>query len=40
MIIISQGIGAAIGTGITAGGFSFEKQGDAKKITENGYHVA
>lgn len=40
MIIICQGIGAAIGTAITAGGFSFAKQGDAKKITENGYHVA
>lgn len=40
MIIIAQGIGAVIGTAITAGGFSFEKQGDAKKITENGYHVA
>lgn len=40
MLIICQGVGAAIGTGITAGGFSFEKQGDAKKITENGYHVA
>ena len=39
MMIIAQGIGAAIGTGITAGGFSFEKHGDAKKITEGGYHV-
>lgn len=40
MIIIAQGIGAVIGTAITAGGFSFEKHGDAKKITEGGYHVA
>jgi len=40
MIIISQGIGGVIGTAIAAGGFSFTKQGDAKKITENGYHVA
>lgn len=40
MIIIAQGIGGVIGTVITAGGFVFEKQGDAKKITENGYHVA
>ena len=39
MILFAQGIGAAIGTGITAGGFSFEKHGDAKKITEGGYHV-
>ena len=40
MIMIAQGIGAALGTAITAGGFSFEKHGDAKKITEGGYHVA
>lgn len=39
MIIIAQGVGAAVGTAITAGGFSFEKHGDAKKITEGGYHV-
>jgi len=38
-IIIAQGIGAAVGCAITAGGFSFEKHGDAKKITEGGYHV-
>lgn len=25
---------------ITAGGFSFKKQSDAKKVSENGYHVA
>ena len=40
IIIITQGLGALLGTAITAGGFSFVKQGDAKKITENGYHVA
>lgn len=40
MIIIAQGLGGLLGTAITAGGFRFEKQGDAKKITENGYHVA
>ena len=40
MLIIAQGVGGLVGTAITAGGFSFAKQGDAKKITENGYHVA
>ena len=40
MIIFAQGFGAMIGCVITAGGFSFEKHGDAKKITEGGYHVA
>lgn len=28
-----------LGVAICAGGFVFEKQSDAKKITENGYHV-
>lgn len=39
IIILSQGIGAVIGAAITAGGFSFEKQGDAKTIKTSGYHV-
>lgn len=38
-MIIAQGIGALGGAAVTAGGFSFEKHGDAKKITEGGYHV-
>lgn len=40
MLIIVQGIGAMIGLVVCAGGFSYEKQGDAKKIVEGGYHVA
>jgi glycerol uptake facilitator-like aquaporin len=39
MLLIAQGLGALLGCAITAGGFSFEKHGDAKKITEGGYHV-
>lgn len=37
---ICQGIGGFIGTAISAGGFSFEKQGDVKKVPDGGYHVA
>lgn len=39
MLIICQGIGGAIGTAVSAGGFSWAKQGDAKKLPEGGYHV-
>lgn len=39
MIIIAQGIGGLVGAFITAGGFSFEKQGGAKSVPVMGYHV-
>ena len=39
MIILAQGVGAMLGTGICALGFDYEKQGDAGKIPDNGFHV-
>jgi len=39
MLIICQGIGGLIGTGIAAGGFSYAKQSEAKKISEKAYGI-
>ena len=39
IIVIAQGVGAVIGAAISAGGFSFDKQGDAKVVKVDGYHV-
>jgi len=40
VIMMSQGFGAFIGLVIASGGFKWTKNSDAKKITENSYHVA
>lgn len=38
-MIIAQGLGGLLGAAITAGGFSFEKQGSVSKVPVEGYHV-
>ena len=40
MIFIWQAIGGALGCAVCSMGFKWEKNSDAKKLTEAGYHVA
>lgn len=39
VLMIGQAVGALIGVAISAGGFSFKKQSDAKKISEKAYGI-